>query len=67
MQKTQPDGDALNRARRWSAARFEKEVARQRKLGFSDGELAQAMAESRVLIDPLGQVRPPKQPRYGKT
>jgi hypothetical protein len=64
----QPDGDALNRAKRWSAAQFEKEVARQRKLGgFTDKQLAQAMAESRVLIDPFGSARPPKRPRYGTT
>jgi hypothetical protein len=58
-----PDGDALIRAKRWNAARYEKEVERQRKLGFSDAELVRAMAESRVLVDPFGSV---SRPRYRK-
>jgi hypothetical protein len=61
-----PDGDALVRAKRWSAARYEKEVERQRKLGFSDAQLAQAMVDSQVLVDPFGSAPPPKRPRYGK-
>jgi hypothetical protein len=62
---TKPDGDALIRAKRSSAGRYEKEVERQRKLGFSDAQLLTAMSESRVLIDTIGPARAPKRPRYG--
>ena len=61
-----PDGDSLARAKRRSAASYEKEVARQRTLGFTDAQLAQAMAATRVLIDPFGAASSPKRPRYGK-
>jgi hypothetical protein len=66
MADKKPNGDALIRAKRWSAARYEKEVARQRKLGFSDAQLVQAMAESRVLVDPFGSAPAPRRPRYGR-
>jgi hypothetical protein len=62
----QPDGDALIRAKRWNAARYQKEVERQRKLGFSDAELVQAMIKSRGLVDPLGSAPQLKRPHYGK-
>jgi hypothetical protein len=60
MTQARPDGDALIRARRGDRARFQKELARQRELGFSDAEIAQAMTDSLVLVDAVGDRRPPR-------
>ena len=62
----QPDGEALIRAKRGGGVRYEKEVNRQRELGFSDAELARAMAGSRALIDAVGPQQPHKQLRHSK-
>jgi hypothetical protein len=66
VEYAKPDGAGLIRAKRWSTARYEKEVERQRKLGFSDAELVQAMIKSRAFVDPLGSASPPKRPRNGR-
>ena len=64
---THIDAAALIRARRYGG--FERLLAEYREAGFSDREIAKAMAASPALIDAIGPasaVKAPPRPRYSK-
>jgi len=70
--RTAPDGGALVAAKRVGGATFTKALARERKAGFSDGEIVKAMASATEMINAIGslslmpvpRVKHPKEPKH---